>query len=192
MRSRDILAAIALLVLLGGCIRSIHPLYTDQDVIFDPALIGCWSADDSKDTWEFLKQSEKRYQLVYTDGDGNAGTFVVHLLRIDGQLFLDLFPGDPELKQNLFYRSHLLPVHTFAHVRQIEPILQMSFPDPDWLKEHVATKSDAIRHEKVDDQIILTASTKDLQAFWLKHLNAKGAFGKPSNLKRRETEAPGR
>ena len=179
-----------LLTLSAGCIRSLHPLYTDQDVIFNSDLVGCWSQDDSKDTWEFSKQNENEYQLVYTDKEGKSGTFVVHLLRIDGKMFLDLFPGDSELKHNAFYQRHILPVHTIAYVKQIRPTLQMIFPDPNWLKKLIAGNPEAIRHEKIHDEIILTASTKALQKFWLKHLDTKGAFGEPSNMKRKKTAVP--
>jgi hypothetical protein len=66
----------------------------------------------------------------------------------------------------------------------------MSFPDPDWLKKLVADNPKAIQHEKIDDEIILTASTKDLQTFWLKHLDTNGAFGEPSNMKRKTEAVP--
>lgn len=102
-------------------------------------------------------------------------------------MFLDLFPNDPGLKQNDFYQFHFLSVHTFAHVKQIKPTLQMSFPNPGWLKKLVAENPEAIRHEKIDGEVVLTASTKELQAFWIKHLETKGAFGEPSNMNRKRT-----
>jgi len=94
------------------------------------------------------------------------------------------------LKQNDFYKFHLLPVHTLAYVKRITPTLQMSFPDPGWLKKLIAANPGAIRHEKIDNEIVLTASTKELQTFWLKHLDTKGAFGDSSNMKRKKTTAP--
>lgn len=188
MRFPGILAVAAILTLSAGCVRSIHPLYTDQDVIFDPDLVGIWSEDNSKGTWDFSKQSKNQYQLVYTDDNGKSGTFVVHLVNIDGKRFLDLFPADPGIRQNDFYQFHLFPVHTFACVKQISPTLQMSFPEPDWLKKLIADDPEAIRHEKIDDEIILTAPTKMLQAFWLRHLDAEGAFGTPSDMKRKKSD----
>ena len=192
---KHVIIAVILLTLLGGCIiRSLHPLYTDQDVIFSSDLLGCWSEDDSPEKWEFSKQSENEYKLVYTQHGGGpfsdeediSGTFVAHLLRIDGKMFLDLFPSDSELEQHVFFMP-ILPVHTFAYVKQIKPTLQISFPDYDWLEKLIANNPKAIRRENVDDGIILTASTKELQAFWLKHLDTKGAFEEPNNMKRRET-----
>ena len=45
---------------ITGCIpTSINPLYTGQDLVFDPALIGVWSeTGDSKETWAFEKAGD--------------------------------------------------------------------------------------------------------------------------------------
>ena len=125
-----------------------------------------------------------------TDDDGRSGTFSAHLLRIKGELFLDFFPEKPDLKENPFYQAHLLPVHTFAHVKQIEPTLQMSFPAPDWLKKLIERDPGAIQHEIIEGQIILSASTEELQTFWVTHLATEGAFSGASNMKRQEPATP--
>ena len=177
------------LILCPGCIRSLHPIYTEQDIVFEWGLIGEWGRDNSKETWAFSRKGTSQYKLVCTDGDGKQGVFSAHLTKIKGKLFLDFFPAELELKENDFFRIHLVPVHTFAHVKQIEPTLQMSFPNPDWLKEHLAANPNAIHHEKIEDEIILTAATKDLQAFWLKHLDSEGAFGEPNDMKRKPNKS---
>jgi hypothetical protein len=192
MRKLISVTLLGVLILSAGCIRSLHPIYTKQDIVFEPDLIGQWSEDDdeSDEVWAFSKEDANSYALVYTDDNGEQGMFNAHLAEIKGELFLDFFPNEPELIKNGFYQFHLLPVHTFVYVKQIEPTLQWSFPDPDWLEEHIAANPDAIRHEKIEDEIILTAAAKDLQAFWLKHLDAEVAFGELSNLKRKKKVIP--
>lgn len=118
---------IGLLLLLGGCVPSLHPLYTEKDLTFDPALLGQWTEDDGKGTWAFTKAGEKEYRLVFTDNQGKGGGFQAHLLKIEGRLFLDIFPTDLDLKENDFFRLHLLPAHTFMLVKQVQPSLQMAF-----------------------------------------------------------------
>ena len=186
MRKLISITLLGVLVLSAGCIRSLHPIYTEKDIVFEPSLIGQWAEGDSKETWTFSREGTNAYLLVYTDDTGEKGAFSTRLLKIKENLFLDFFPEEPDLKENDFYQFHLLPVHTFVHVKQIEPTLQMAFPDPRWLKEHLADNPSAIRHEEIENGIILTAATRDLQAFWLKHLDAEGAFDDPSDMKRKQ------
>ena len=35
-------------VVLMGCIPSLHPLYTEKDLVFDESLLGEWTLDDGK------------------------------------------------------------------------------------------------------------------------------------------------
>jgi hypothetical protein len=189
MRKIITMTLLGILILCSGCIiRSLHQIYTEQDIVFESGLIGQWSEDDSKEVWTFSKKGANGYTLVCTNNKGHQGSFSAHLAKLNGKLFLDLFPEEPELNVgDLLYEFHFLPVHTFLYVKQIEPTLQMSYFDSDWLKKFIANNPKAIRHEEIDGEIILTASTKDLQAFFLKHLNTDGAFDfrDASNMKRR-------
>jgi hypothetical protein len=159
------MTVLGVLILSVGCTPSLHPIYTENDLVFESSLIGQWTEDDSDEIWEFSKEGASEYKLVITD----EGPFSAHLTKVKGKLFLDFFPDEPELKEGGFYKSHLLRVHSFAYVSRIEPTLQMALPNPGWLEKYVAENPDSIRHEKVEDRIIITAGTKALQAFWLKH-----------------------
>ena len=187
MRKIKLFLATGILLIAAGCVPSLNPLYTEKDVVFDPALAGVWADDDTaKETWAFEKSGEKGYKLIYTS-DGTTGEFEVRLLKLGKMRFLDLHPdgdGLNDLNRNDFYKAHLLPAHTFAKVTQIEPTLQMAFLNPDWLAKLLEKNPGAIRHEKLDEsRIVLTASTKELQKFILKYVGE--AFGDESgHLKR--------
>ncbi len=189
MRKLTSILLIGAFALSVGCVRSLYPIYTDNDLVFEPGLVGRWAEENSKATWAFSKASTNEYELVYTDDAGKQGTFSAHLARVGGKLFLDLFPAAAELKENDFYQFHLIRVHTFAYVRQIEPTLQMTFPDPEWLKNYVKDNPDSIRHETIENEVVLTAPTKELQNFWLKHTDTQGAFGDTSNMRRETSDA---
>ena len=178
-----------ILLLLSGCIvRSMHPLYTDENVIFDARLIGQWAEEDSKEIWEFSQQGEQRYKCVVYEENGEQSILVARLLEIKGKMFLDFFPTELDRQEGVFYQLHILPVHSFAYVKQIEPTLQISFPSSDWLQELLEKNPDAIRHEVLGkDDIVLSASTEALQTFWLAHLDTEGAFAELSNLQRKQT-----
>lgn len=181
---------------LAGCIPSLHPIYTKKDVIFVRGLLGTWTDEDSKEpcedpkeTWEFSMHADRSYRLVYTDGKNRKGTFVVHLVKIDGTMFMDLYPTELGGQMNDFYRVHLLRVHTFIVVHQIEPRLKMSFMDPEWLEKYLEQNPKAVRYETLSGRIfilpsmiLLTSSTKELQAFLLRHVKTKGAFTEPATM----------
>ena len=188
MKRLQILIPLVLVITLSGCVPSLYPLYTDEDLIFDPALVGVWSGEDSDDTWSFTKTGEKRYQLVDTDQEGKEGTFVAHLLKIDGRLYLDLYPDKPDLEANDFYMGHLLPVHSFMRVATIEPNLRCANVNPEWVDQFLRKNPDAIKHERLEDGVVLTAQPKELQAFLAEHEKTEGAFSEFSDMVRKEEE----
>ena len=175
--------------LLGGCIHlSLHPLYTDKELLFEEKLLGTWAENGNK--WEFEEGSDPNsYDLTVTDEDGK-GEFAAHLVKIDDMLFLDLFPTGPELEINEFLAMHLLSVHTFMKIEQIEPKLQMRMMDLEKMGDMLENDPNLVKHEIVEDCLVLTASPKELQQFMKEHADDEGLFGEPSDLERLELEEP--
>jgi hypothetical protein len=183
--------------LLLGCVPSLNPLYTDKDVVFDPALVGSWTGENAKETWSFQKSGEKAYKLTQTDAEGHTALFEVHLVQLQDYRFLDLYVlelGEPnkESKINSYAGCALIPGHMFLKVTRIEPTLQMACMDPDWLRDFLQKNPNALRHKKIasgdqnDERIVLTAETKDLQSFILKHIKDEKIFGDPGEFKKKE------
>lgn len=178
------------LVLGSGCfVRSLHPIYMERDLVFEPALLGEWSEAGSKEVWTFSREGANGYLFVHTDEEGRRGDFRSGLAKIGDVFFLDLVPVGPDARGNLIHDLHFLPVHSFLHLERIAPTLRMRAPDPDWLERFLAAHPEALSHETIDGDIVLTAPTGELQAFWLKHLGTEGAFGDASEMTRR-AEAP--
>lgn len=172
-----------LAALLGGCVPlSLHPLYTGKELIFEEKLLGAWSDGSTK--CKFTEASGKKsYKLTVTDDDGK-GKFDAHLVKIDDMLFLDLFPAEPELEANDFYKLHILPAHTFMKIEQIEPTLQMAVMNHDKMKDMLENDAALIKHEIVEGRVVLTASTKQLQGLMREHANDEGLFDEQTDLKR--------
>jgi hypothetical protein len=74
---------VLLALALAGCVPSWNPFYTENDLVFDPALAGAWrpveAKDASKEAWEFTKAGDKHYQLAQTDEEGQKAAFEVRL-----------------------------------------------------------------------------------------------------------------
>ena len=174
---------VAAAVMFGGCVRSLNPLASTEVLLFDPALVGEWSEENSGEAWAFsARDTDKAYDLVYTDGEKHPARFTARLLELGGVRYLSFTPADVPENPNGFYQWHLLATHSFLRVKQIEPTLQMQFPDVDWLKALLRENPTALDHAYVDDELILTASTPDLQAFWARHAGTDAAFEDPSNM----------
>lgn len=184
------------------CTPSLHPIYTEEDIIFDPALIGTWQADASEDIWEFTQHYEvdDAYLFTYTSDDG-PGNFMARLVEIGDYMFLDLYPepkecgdnGDGNLSDIL-----MVPLHGFILIDQIEPTLNYRIMDDDWIADYLEQNPGALKHEfeteyySNEARLLLTASTEDLQAFLIEHIENEDAYSEVEELHRFEeqTEIP--
>ena len=184
MRTTVVIVALGLAVLMAGCVPSLHPLFTEKDLVYDPALVGTWAEKESEDTWTFLKSGDKAYDLIYSQ-KGVPAQFEAHQVQLGEFLFLDTYPQEPGIKNDL-YMIHLIPAHTFSRIWIEGNVLRLAMLDIDWLKEMIAEKKVDIAHERVDGGIVLTASTKELQEFFLKYADDDKAFPDPKELHRQK------
>jgi hypothetical protein len=93
MKARLLAVFIALCLPLCACPSySLHPLYTDEDAVMEPALEGTWSLDsDANVELLFEKSGDHEYSLSISYPDQKAlQNYTVHLVPLDGQLFMDL------------------------------------------------------------------------------------------------------
>ena len=179
--------------LLGGCVLSVHPLFSEDDLVFEEKLLGVWAEKaDSQERWEFGRhgdRDDKRYTFVYTDTEGKTGEFLASLGKLNDMLFIDLYPAEADVNANAFYKYHLLGTHTFIKIEQIGPTLQMRVMSPDKMKEMLKQDPNIVKHEVLeerDPQILLTASTEELQHFMVEHANDEGLFNETTDLRRLE------
>lgn len=186
-----------LLMITSSCsIQSLHPLYTGESAVFEPALLGEWFDDDGirwvvekalKAEDNEVKQisiHDKMYLLTYY-GEDRTERMEVYLVKLGNRYFLDFFPWEKyteELGTELLV-GNLLPIHTFAKVEWDDERLFVSMFDDKWLSDLIENNQIKISHEKVKihhgNGIVLTASTKDLQKFVIKYQNDTSAFQKP-------------
>ena len=174
-----------LVLTLEACVPTLNPLYTDKDVMFEPALLGEWAEakTNSKATLIFSKGAGKEYKLISGDKGEKGSAFIAHLVKLGDKLFLDVKP-DPASARDCDCSG--LPWHMFFYVSQIEPTLRMWDLNDKWLEKLLKTNPSALKHEVVDGNLVLTASTRQLQSFVLRHLSTKGAFTDPVDYVRKK------
>jgi hypothetical protein len=194
-----------LAAILGGCVPviSLHPLYTEKDIVVDKQLFGTWvdDANSPETTWEFKRIDEPKnaYKLIFTDEEGMKGSFVAHLVKLQNRLFLDIFPSelpwepeDPNKIDWPYNTLFLIPAHTFVKVDSIEPQLKLRLMLESKIEELLKENPSAVEHTSVGDRLVLTGSTKKLQAFVLKYADDERVFTDQVILSRKEpkTETP--
>lgn len=192
-----------LTALLGGCVPvlSLHPLYTEKDVIFEEKLLGTWieNPDDPETIWRFSRADDpnNEYKLVFSDDQGKKGSFTVHLVKLKSKLFLDVYPSelpweieDPnkvELPYNSFF---MIPAHTFIKIDTIEPELKMRLTSEKEIKKLLEEQPDTVEHMFIEDKLILTAPIKELQSFVLKYADDERVFKTEIVLRRSKINHP--
>ena len=190
--------------LLGGCVPvlSLYPLYTKEDVVLEKKLLGTWVDDvnSPETTWEFnrIDEPENAYKLIFTDEDGKKGSFVAYLLKLQDRLFLDIYPSDlpwePDdpNKMDWPYNSFfLVPAHTFLRINSIEPQLKMRLALESKIEELLTEDPNAVKHMTIGERLVLTAPTRDLQAFVLKHVDSDKLFTDEITLIRKKAKTGG-
>ena len=184
------------LSLLAGCVPSVFPIYGDRDLIFDPALLGVWTNEDSSEiyvvtgTGRAVRAAERgiarphSYRVAFIDEDCDRGSFVMHLASIDGSKFLDIHPVEPDDE------ALMLPTHLFFRLdEQVGSVATLRTMNPEWLERYLEHDPEAIEHVKVNGDIVLTATTAELQSFHLEHRQTPDAFDEPGILRRLTDEA---
>ncbi len=150
------------------------------------------------ETWSFEKGSNKNYKLIHSDTKGKAARFNVHVVKLGVHYFLDFYRADPEKsdfeKHNISFDPdrlndletfHLFPVHTFAKLEITDEHLKISMFDYEFVEKLFKEKRIRIKHENVDDHIVLTAQPEELQQFLSKYADEAEAFMDPTTLKRK-------
>ena len=198
----------------AGCLTSLHPWFTQDDLVFEPALIGTWQAVSSPDvTWTFERHDDTTYTLIDTrnqdepraDPKANKKKLVTsrltaRLMRLGQQRFLDISPGDnwndSEMLQALLVNSHVL-----AKVSLDGDTLHTEFLNGDWLEAALGDKRIVLSHEVVDAsgaaddpptrihsssrRVLLTAPTWELRTFLTKYANTAGTFQDDDPMRRK-------
>jgi hypothetical protein len=175
--------------LLGGCVpvMSLHPLYTKENVVFDKRLLGTWVDDPNSPeiTWQFesIDEPNNAYKLIFTGEDGLKGSFIAHLVKLNDRLFLDVYPSelpwdpeDPNKIEWAYNTLFLVPTHTFVKIDSLGPRLKMRLMLETQMQKLLEANPNEIAHVAVEDRHILTASTKELQTFVLKHADSDKVF----------------
>ena len=190
----NIIAFYLLALTIGGCVPvlSIQPLFSEDELFFDPNLLGLWKAADSNQTWQFSRSEDPNiYKLVITENDRKQGNFLAALGELEDNLFLIIYPQESAGQESDFYKLHTLGLCSFMKVEQLNPNLKIAMMDDERVNKIIETDPNILKHEIVDN--VLTAPTQELQEFVIEYgINvddANSIFGKPAEFIRLAQDA---
>lgn len=198
MKNQQIFTSIiivAIVLLFSGCgIFSLHPLYLADDLIVKNEMIGTWQ--NEKDKEMFLKIDtigNMQYEFRMID-DVDTIAFVMGLLKLNNQYFIDLFPtedcsgitGDNCESWEMMVRNYL-PIHTFMKIDYLDDGIYLTEFDNERLIELFDQKRIRLAHEMAGeegDYVVITASTDNLQKFITRYTDDKDAFNETEKYHR--------
>jgi hypothetical protein len=183
------LAPFACIIMLCSCEPelSVHKLYTSDDVIFDPALLGIWTEPDSAITHEhqqleFRSANPGGYTINLTFQESPSAkpvslTFAAQLVKLHGTLFIDVVPTGLQVDGQDSDALPQIPGHYFGRISFTGDVLKISFLDDDWVADHIKSRDIHIDSEEEANKLqVLTAPTADLQQLVIDHADDDQAF----------------
>lgn len=201
---------IFLLIFISGCLTTLHPIFTEKDLVYKPELTGNWKTkNDNNEGWAEISPlakeksielpgkissiRDKGYLVIYKNKDGNVfGRYIAFLARIGKHLYFDYYPMpmESEKKEDEFYMQHFVKMHTPYRVDIVKDGgFELSQLEGSYLDKLIEEKKIRIRHElNSDGNVVITASTEELQQYILKYgddpgiiRNEKTTFSRPIN-----------
>ncbi len=136
---------------------------------------------ENKEVWTFTAEADgKLYHLATTDLDEKHGYFTATPFKLENHIFIALRPdrdADEMASSNVFYQIHNIPAHSFIQLVESETGITLRLPSYDWLDDYLEEHPEELKHERMDGGfVVVTATTDEQQAFWLKHMNTLDAF----------------
>ena len=202
MRTKKVLFY-AFAVVLGGCIPviSLNPFYKTSNLLYNEKFLGIWVDEPNKPkmTWVFSRNDDPNisYNLHVTDDQGREGLFYANLISLKDMYFIDVYPSqvpwepdEPNKVEYLYNAFFLIPAHAVLKVDAVEPQLIVKMTEVDKLEELLKEDPGAIEYKVIDDRIILTASTEELQEFILKYYKDDRLFPDKITLNRLGANPP--
>lgn len=170
--------ALGMVIVGAGCLadqRTVQPLFTEEDCVTEPAIVGTWSSDDGGPLVLEIRTLDDGYVLTTQEKGKPTRPLAIRLGRIAGTLYWDATAGpggdDEDLRD-----QHLLPLHSIARLRVQDDRLVVAPLRSDWIAQALAQGILDTPQLELGGDRVLMGSTAQLQQLLLEHGGDDGAF----------------
>jgi hypothetical protein len=166
MKTIRFAAAIISLLVMSACVPlpSLNPLWDEGHAVSEPALAGTWISDDDNEIITIAESDRNGYRMTYIDDD-SASRYEVHAVRLEGRLFLDLYPDGDALEKRLKGEVYLplIPTHFFLRAVLEGDRLELAALDDEGIANKLERGEIEVPLLKLEDGVLLTAQTDRIQ-----------------------------
>jgi len=182
-----LLPSFACVFLIGCPAFSVHPLYTDQDAVVEPALEGTWSGSEpgGKGELSFQKSGDHEYSLTIFYPDTKVKeNYKIHLVRLEGQLFMDLIADDQTFDgAKVDGPLGVIATHVIAKVKVSGDDLAYATLEDDAIRKQSTSGGTPLDYQMADGGVLVTTQTDALRRSISAH--AEDVFSGFQHLKRK-------
>lgn len=118
---------------------------------------------------------DQSYRMTMVD-EGYETKYTVHLAQIGEDIFMDLYATESSLTDSAFESMVWFPVHMFMKLEVKEDRITITQFDLEKLNKLFESNLIRIDHETVDETVLITAKSEEIQKFFDKYSNDKSVF----------------
>jgi hypothetical protein len=176
-----LIVAVVSLALAGCYVQTVHPLYTEDKLTFDPGLAGTWSdANEPGEPTLIEAVDESAYKVTFKEKSGDI-EYEGHLVRLGESVYLDMCPAEARRQRAT---DDFMPLHVLLWIQRDGDELRVAGIDFEWLEKMIEANEIDIDHFRYDGRIILSEEAMKLQQSVMSLARTEGAFEEPSVLLR--------
>ncbi|WP_299833689.1 hypothetical protein [uncultured Tenacibaculum sp.] len=202
MKTKHVILVLSLVIFNSCIVKSLNPFYTKDTIEFTKDFVGEWK-DNNNNKWSIisvksipdesenqkinLTEQKKSFKEEYRDSyfvkyekGKQTSIFIATPFKINGQYFLDFIPFDVE-ESNLssLMKYHIIYTHSLVKLDIMDDgTVNIKWFDEKRLKDLFEKQKIKIKHKKIGilkDDILLTATSEELQQFLKKYMVSSSA-----------------
>lgn len=187
-----------------GCVAAptLYPLYDKSVAATDDRIVGRWDGVDQPDAnqkpsekqkkadnknnccWTVQKDGDAYLSLLDSTDDKQIWVSKLHLLKLGDAMFFDAESGDVNYSSTTKVSMPMLKAHAIGRIWIEKDALRVEMLSDDWLRDSAKNGAPELSFVEPDKQLVVTATTAQLQAFALKYANDAKVFSEEMKFTR--------